>query len=231
MRRGSIEMAMGYWAYYAMWIFAALAMSHPLLLVGVLVFWLLRRSIPDPWVWLRTAGKIRTLKTQIEANPANTLARRDLADIYVQRMRPRTAAKLLEEALARRPDDAELLFLMGLARYRSGRFEEALDPLIRSVESDPAVRFGQAYMVAGDALMELGRHEEAEDAYERYTEGNSSSIEGLYKLSRAARKRRDEEGAKRALKEAVKTFSILPRFQRRKQLGWWLRAKLASLFA
>jgi len=160
----------------------------------------------------------------------NVLARRDLADIYVQRMRPRTAAKLLEEALARRPDDAELLYLMGLARWRSGQAETALEPLIRSVEADPSIRFGQAFMIAGDALMELGRFEEAEDAYERYTEGNSSSIEGFYKLSRAAGRRGQKDEAQKAMREAVGTWSALPNFQRRKQLRWWLRAKLAQPF-
>src|SRR5687768_12299023 len=142
---------MGFWTYYLAIFLLAYLFQYPWLLAAIVVFFVLRRFIPDPWVWLRTAGRIRALRQQIDANPSNATARRDLARIYLQRLRPGAALRLLERALERR-EDAETLFLTGLARYRAGDAAGALDPLVRSVAIDPRTSFGEAYLVAGDAL-------------------------------------------------------------------------------
>jgi tetratricopeptide (TPR) repeat protein len=217
---------MGYWAYYVAIFVIAYLIQYPWLLGAIVVFFLLRKVIPDPWVWLRTAGRIRALREQIDANAANATARRDLARIHLQRLRPRAALRLLDQALQRR-EDAELLFLLGLARLRTGDAQGALDPLVKSVEIDPRTNFGEAYLVAGDALRSLDRLEEAEDAYERYVDFNTSSIEGFTKLALVRRARRDATGARQALDEALRTWTQLPRFTRKQQVGWWLRAQAA----
>ncbi|MAQ19237.1 MAG: hypothetical protein CMN30_31105 [Sandaracinus sp.] len=220
---------MGYWSYYLLWMVAMWLFQYPPLLLGVVAFFLLRRFIPDPWVWLRTASKIRALRSQIDANPSNTTARRDLARIYLERMRPRTALKLLDEARQRHPDDPELLFLTGLARVRARRYEEALPALVEAIEADPRTGFGEPFKVAGDALWKLNRLEECEDAYERYTDANSSSLEGWYKLARVRRERGEKPEAKRAMDELFRTWRQIPGYSRRKQWRWWLRALPARL--
>ena len=221
---------MGYWSYYLAILLFAWVLQYPWLLIALAVFFVLRKVIPDPWVWLRTAGRIRSLRTQIDANPSNVTARRDLARIYLQRLRPRAALRLLDEARKRHPDDAELLFLTGLARYRAGDAKNALDPLVKAVEVDARVGFGEAFLVAGDALRALDRDEEAEDAYERYVDFNSSSVEGYTKLAIVRRRRGQSETARQALDEALRTWRLLPRFKRRKEVAWWLRAQAARLY-
>lgn len=221
---------MGYWTYYLAWFALAYLLRYPWLLAGVLVFFALRRFIPDPVVWLGTMGRIRRLRGDVEANPANARARRDLARIYLQRRRPRGALRLLDEALRRVPDDAELLYLAGLARLRSGEPEGALAPLVRAVELDPRVGFGEPYLVAAEALQRLGRLEEAEDALLRYVDRNSSSVQALTRLALVRSRRNDRQGAREALGEALATWSQVPRFKRRSELGWWLRAQIARVF-
>jgi tetratricopeptide (TPR) repeat protein len=169
---------------------------------------------------------MRLLQRQVDANPANVTARRDLARTYLERRLPRRALKLLDEARQRDPESAELLYLTGLARLRAGRAEDALDPLVAAVQKDDRVSFGEAYLVAGDALTQLGRHEEAIDAYERFTETNSSSVQGFIKLALAQRAHGAEGDAKESLQEGLRTFGQLPGYRRRKELGWWLRAQL-----
>jgi len=220
----------GYWTWYLAWIAAAWLFQYPWLLGGIVLFFLLRRFIPDPVVWLRTAGRIGRLKTLIGLNRANATARRDLARVYLERWRPRAALRLLDEALERHPDDAELLYLQGVARWKAGEAGEALDPIVRAVDVDPGVAYGEPYLVAGDALASLGRLEEAEDAYERYVDGNSSSVQGHLKLARVRSSQGDHEGAREALKEALSTWKALPGFRRRRELTWWLRALVARLF-
>lgn len=221
---------MGYWTYYLAWMAMTYALQRPWLMVGALVFFVLRPFIPDPVVLFRTFGRIRTLEAQIAANPANVTARRDLATIWLERLRPGRALELLDEARRRDPDNAELLYLTGLARLRSGNPEEALEPLVKAIEIDPRIRFGEPYLVAAEALIRLGRLEEAEDALERYVDSNSSSVQGHVRLATVRKERGDSEGAKKALAEALATWAQLPGYRRRIELGWWFRAQLARLW-
>ena len=159
---------MGYFAYYFAWIALTFVLRYPPLAVGLVVLFLLRQFIPDPFVLFRTMGRTRALTRQIEANPANVTARRDLAMVYIDRLRPGRALALLEEARKRFPDDAELLYLSGLAHAKRGDAAEAVPLLVRAVQIDPRVRFGEPYLVAGDALRKLGRTDDALDAFERF---------------------------------------------------------------
>jgi tetratricopeptide (TPR) repeat protein len=219
----------GYWSYYLAWFALSYFMRYPWLLVGALVFFLARKVLPDPFVLLRTAGRIGTLRRQIQANPANVLARRDLAMLLIERLRPRAARDVLVDALGRDPKNAELHYLSGLASHRAGDHEAALAPLVQAVELDPRVGFGEPYLVAGLALLRLGRLDEAEDAIERYTRANTSSVEGHLRLAQVRSKKRDRDGTQRALREAIDTFHQVPSYQKRKQLRWWLQAQLARL--
>lgn len=221
---------MGYYTYYLALIVVSMIAQYPPLLVGIVVFFLLRRWLPDPIVLWRTMGRIQALHRQIDANPANVTARRDLAMVYVERLRPGRALELLEEARKRFPEDAELLYLSGLAHWKRGDAEKALGPLVKSIQLDPRVRFGEPYLVAGDALKKLGRTEEAIDAYERFVHTNSSSVEGQVKLALAHRANRDPKAAKAALAEAFTTWAQIPGYKRRKELSWWLYAWICRLF-
>ena len=198
-------------------------------MVGAVVFFVVRPWLPDPFVLWSTMGRIRALKSQIAVNSSNVTARRDLARIYVARLQPGAALLLLDEARVRHPDDPELLFLTGLARLRSGDAEGALEPLIRAVEVEPRLLYGEPFRVAAEALVKLGRLEEAEDALERYVGINSSTVEGYTQLARVRSDRGNKDGAREAINEALRTFRQLPGYQRRKQLDWWLRAQYTSV--
>ncbi len=216
---------MRYWTYYIAMFFLSYALARPWVMVGAVVFFVLRPVLPDPWVLWSTMGKIRALKGQIAVNSSNVTARRDLARIYIARLQPGSALLLLDEARVRHPDDPELLFLTGLARLRTGDAEGALEPLIRAVEVEPRLLYGEPFRIAAEALVKLGRLEEAEDALDRYVGINSSTVEGYTQLARVRHDRGDKEGAKQAIQEALQTFAQLPGYQRRKQFDWWLRAQ------
>jgi tetratricopeptide (TPR) repeat protein len=182
------------------------------------------------------------LRAQVEINPANVTARRDLASIYLDVLRPRAALKLIQEALGRTPNDAELLYLSGLALERAGSHADALVPLVRAVEVDPRVRFGEPYLVAGDALSALGRHAEAQDAYERYVDSNSSDVVGYVRLARALSRLGERKDAEKQLAEGGATWASLPGWRKRRAFWrgyfglfwtrvWWLRQPSAIAFS
>lgn len=216
--------------YYLFWLIVptilAVVSAHPSVLVVVVVALVARRWIPDPIAYVRHAGRVRSLQSQVEVNPANATARAQLAEIWLAKRRPRRAIPLLEQALERDPTSAELRYLLGLAQVRAGNAEAALAPLSEALAKDPKVRYGSAYLAIGDALVQVNRLDEGIDAYERFLKINTSSLEGYAKLSRARRKNRDEAGARAAHAQAMETFRVLPPFQRRKQLLWWLQLKI-----
>jgi tetratricopeptide (TPR) repeat protein len=134
---------------------------------------------------------------------------------------------LLEQALEREPESAELQYLLGLARVRAGMAAAAVEPLAAAIAREPKLRYGHASLTLGDAYFALGRIDDAVEAYQRAMKINTSSLEGYAKLAHALEKKPDLEAAQRVRREALETYKVLPAYQRRNQLGWWLRAKLA----
>jgi tetratricopeptide (TPR) repeat protein len=230
----------GYWSYYLVSILLAYAMQKPAAAALALVFWVCRGFLPDPVVWLRTMGRIRSLRAQIDLNPANMVATRDLARLYLERKRPRKAIELIEKTRQRMAestrhpqgslDDAELLFQLGVARLGAGEPEAALEPLVGAVTIAPDVGRGDPYLVASDALARLGRWEEAEDSLDRFLSHNQSSVQAYVKLARARAKQKDEAGTKEAVAQARQTWGVLPSFKRRHEWPWYLAALVAPLW-
>ena len=230
---------MGYWSYYLLSFLLAYATQNPAAAVLALVFWLCRGFLPDPVVWLRTMSKISRLRAEIEINPSNMMATRDLARLYLERKRPKQAIVLIEKTRQRMAestrhpqgslDDAELLFQLGIARMKCGEPEAALEPLVAAIAIAPEVGRGDPYLVAGDALAKLGRWEEAEDSLERFIGKNTSSVQAYVKLAPVRAKRSDEAGSKDAITQGKQTWGVLPSFKRRHEWPWYLAA-LASPF-
>lgn len=223
---------MGYLTYfilfYAFEYLAGFGIRYPYLILAAVGIYVLRRMrwLPDPYLWLKHAGRVRRLKGEIAQNAENVTARRDLARIWLEKRRPRRAIKLLEEARRREPDNAELAFLLGKAQLQSGHAEESLPFLVESAQKNERIYYGEAYLLAGRALLQLRRAPEAEDALDRYHAINSSSVEGQVLLAIARREQGDKPGADKAMHEALDTFSQVPGFRRRAELLWWLRANL-----
>lgn len=215
---------MSYWSYYLLWTFFAYAARQPILLVGVALFLLLRRFIPDPGALFRATSRLGKLRSQVAVNGADVKARRDLAQIYLDLLRPGAALELLNEGLARKPDEAELQYLAGVALQRVGKHEDALPRLERAVDLSPRIRFGMPFMLAGDSLLALGRYEEAISAYEHYIDVNSSDIAGPSRMAIAQAKLGDHDGARKSIDDALKTWSMLPGGLKRRSFGRWLAA-------
>jgi hypothetical protein len=225
-RRGAGDSSWG--SYYLFWIVApvliAAVSSHPAVLLVVVVGLVARRWLPDPYLALKYRGRVRALEVDVATNPGNVTARRDLASIWLEKRRAGRALPLLEQALGRDGKSPQLLYLNGVALLLAGRHQPALDALISVVHVEPGFRYGEAYLRAADALIALKRWEDADEALGHYLKINSSSLEGLYKRAKIRKARGDAPGAKQAIAELRDTWGTLPSFQRRKQLGWYLKA-------
>jgi tetratricopeptide (TPR) repeat protein len=230
-----------YWMYYALTFFLAYAQRNPLFGLAAIVFIVARPWLPDPVVIFKNLTRIGTLKRQAKVNAANITARRDLAMAYLDLRWNKSALKWLDEARSRDPRDQEVAYLRGLALLRSGDAENALRAFGEAVGIDPDAgepfssesargaerafrRYGEAYLGAAEALARLKRYPQAADALEVAASYNSSSLEPLVRLARVRRRLDDDAGARSAAREARRTWSQLPGFMKRKQLGWWLKS-------
>jgi tetratricopeptide (TPR) repeat protein len=219
----------GYLGYYLAWMLLSYGLRQPWLLLGLAALWLLRGLIPPPRALFGALGRARRLRQQVQVNRANITARRDLATIYLELLRPRRALELLEEGLALAPEDTELLYLSGLALHRSGQHEQALERLLRAVEKDARLRHGQPYLVAGDALLALRRWEDAIDGYERFVDFNSSDVTVHTQLARAHAGAKSYARARAALLAGIDTWHSLPGSMKRRQFAAYLRAQWARI--
>ncbi|HSC88910.1 MAG TPA: tetratricopeptide repeat protein [Polyangiaceae bacterium] len=214
---------MPYFTYYLLWLALSWLLREPIWLLGILAFLLLRRVLPDPGRLFGSLSRLGPLRAQIEANPANSTARLELARHYLDLRRPGRALEQLEEARRRFPDDAELLFTSGQALLELKRYDEAITALDAALHSSARVRFGLPYLVKGDAHYGAGRWLEAAQSYEEYLGTNSSDVEGYVRLGRAALKLGRRDDARRVLEEGGTTYEALRGGVRRKAFGPWVR--------
>jgi tetratricopeptide (TPR) repeat protein len=226
--RGASRSNAGWGSYYLFWIVApallAAVSSHPAFLIVIVVGLLLRRWLPDPILFFKHQARVRSLQADIDANASNATARRDLAKIWLEKHRPRRALPLLEQAIARDPSSIELLYLSGVAHLQAGHHEKAVEALVGVAHREPNFQYGEAYLRAADALIALGRWDDAADALERYVKINSSNIEGRAKRLRVCKARKDASGEQKAKADLKDVWRALPGYQRRKQVGWYLRS-------
>lgn len=146
MRRGGTSWS----SYYLFWFLgpavAALLLAHPAILLLVPVALVARRWIPDPWLAVKYAGRVRSIDADVRANPDNITARRNLAVIWLEKRRPQRALALLEQALKRDPEDIELHHLRGIALLGARRWEASVDELLEVLRREPRFRYGEAYL-------------------------------------------------------------------------------------
>jgi tetratricopeptide (TPR) repeat protein len=88
------------------------------------------------------------------------------------------ATALLEGVLARNPMDANALFYLGLSRAGKQRYKEAIEPLTRVTELQPA--FPGAWLELGICYGKLGDVERALDAYEKNLRLDPANAATLY---------------------------------------------------
>jgi Flp pilus assembly protein TadD len=98
------------------------------------------------------------LEARLKAHPTVD-AYVELGKWFTDHHKPGCAAGAIESALKLEPDAPGLLYLQGLSLCSAGRTQEALIPLRRSIDLDPAE--AQTHIVLGAAYVTLGRDQEA----------------------------------------------------------------------
>lgn len=201
-------------------------LRHPYILLAAVLIYIFRDRIPDPSAYLRRAKAYSRLKYAVGVNPHDSTARRDLGMVLLEKKRLKEALDNLQEAL-KKDDSAEINHLTGVAYLRSGNPEMAVDHLKKTISLDPRFRYGETYFYLGEALLAVGRPDEALGYLSTGLSINNTSIEGLYLYARAlsALDRKDE--AKKAVEDGIGYHKRNPGFRRRRD--WRSYVKLKAL--
>jgi tetratricopeptide (TPR) repeat protein len=215
---------------WLLWLITTVIVGNPFvaLLIVLAVFYFGSAQFTgrawNPFAPLQRKRQIDRLRTAIEANPENAAAHNDLGRILALRGRFAEAIPHLEKARKRSPDSAETAFFFGYALLATGREEEGLTLIEEALAEKPRMRYGEPYRLTGDVYLRAGRFVEALPWYETFTRLNTDSTEGFYKLGKCLAGTGREEEARAALRAALAAYRQAPRFIRRAQRLWYLKA-------
>jgi tetratricopeptide (TPR) repeat protein len=163
---------------------------------------------------------VGTLRT----NPHDASAQAGLGRLLVEAGQPARALPHLEAAYARAPDVAETAYYLGAALLRLGDGARGRPLVEAALERDPRLGYGVPHLRLADYYLDHGAPAEALGSLQRFVEMHASSVEGQYKLARALLATGRPERARAALDEAVRAYAGAPRFKRRDERLWRLRA-------
>lgn len=162
----------------------------------------------------RTVADIARLEAAVAANPSDGDSQRDLGFALLQRVRETADPSLyapadvaFKAALAITPDDALVLVGIGGLELGKHRFAEALVTGRKAVELSP--NLASARVVVVDALVELGRYDEADVAAGEML-ATASDLSTLARVSYLAELHGKLDVALTAMQMATKTKGLEP---------------------
>ena len=176
---------------------------------------------------------IRQLERAVATNPHDAAARADLGRLLVEAGRPARALPHLEAAAERAPEVAETAYYLGAACLGAGDLARGQLLIEHALAADPKLRYGEPHLALADYFLGHGRPAEALPHLERFTAIHASSVEGRYKLARAAFAAGTPARARAALDEAADVYRAAPSFKRREERLWrlkaaWLRRRVTA---
>lgn len=153
------------------------------------------------------AQQIEALQGYLRAQPEDASAYTRLGEIYLQRGRETgdptyysKAEGVLQEALRRRPTEVDTLNALGTLALARHQFAEALTLAEQVQALNPAN--ARSYGIAGDALAELGRYDEAFAAYQTMVD-RRPDLASYARVSHARELLGDRAGAIDAMQRAI----------------------------
>ena len=122
------------------------------------------------WSWLgdsfktqgRLNGAIRAYKTSLALNPKQIPTWVALGEALSVAGRNDEAEEILSNAATVRPKEAWFWYLLGIHRLKVEKYQEAIEPLGKSIELNPSP---MAYHALGSIYLRLGQKDKAEQSF------------------------------------------------------------------
>ncbi|AIQ12720.1 tetratricopeptide repeat protein [Paenibacillus durus] len=177
-------------------------------------------SIARPF---RRARQGSRLRTQISLNPNDVSSKFELARLLAERKKFREAQELLLQIGDRYEQSAEYWVDLGYANIKLGQLEEGESQMLRGLEINQRVQYGQPYLRLAEGFRHSDRDKSLHYLHE-FKEIQSSSSEAYYLLGSMYKALGQSTEAKQAFTESIDVYRSLPRYKKRQERGWALRS-------
>jgi len=195
------------------------------ILVLLLLLYFLDRSFigffPSFLRPIRRSRRLSKALQDIRERPFDVSAKQEAARLYMEKKRWSDARRLLEQIMPVMEHSAEVTCDLGICRVKTGDVEQGERDILRALEMNPRVRYGEPYLRLAEALAPTSA-ERAVAALQRFREANSSSCELYYRLGRFYETLGRKADAKAAYAEAVDVYRALPKYKRKTERRWAL---------
>ncbi len=148
-----------------------------------------------------------------------------LGTLLARQGRHAAAERWLAEAARREPQSVEAQYRLAASLFELGRAAEAA-PLFEQVhQAKPDHDYGLAYLRLAQCQQRLGATDRAAVVYQQMLRLYRGHPEATYHHGLLLAERGDLAGAAAAMREMISTLRLAPRFQRRRNRHWMLRAR------
>ncbi|MGZ4164531.1 MAG: tetratricopeptide repeat protein [Tumebacillaceae bacterium] len=167
-------------------------------------------------------SRMSQLRNTIRLSPHDTSSKLDLARLLIEKKRFEEAAQLLQTASKVMPDSAEVLYDLGYCQLKLGQVVEGESLLLKALEINPRVRYGEPYLRMSEAVAAT-QPEKAMRYLEEFRGIHSSSIEGYYQMGQLYTALGNKQQAQQAYSEALAIYRGLPPYKKRSERKWaWM---------
>lgn len=179
-------------------------------------------SITRPFKRMRA---ISSLRQQLALNPHDLSSKRDLARLLLERKKYNEAFTLLKEMEPASEQSAEFWDDLGTAALGLSQVEEAESHMLRALELNERVRYGQPYLRLA-AVYQTRDTAKAITYAEKFGQIHSSSSETYYLLGNVYASLNRKPDALQAYHESIAIYRSLPKYKKRQERRWALRSWL-----
>ncbi|MDB5054100.1 MAG: repeat-containing protein [Bacilli bacterium] len=174
---------------------------------------------------LKRNRRLSQLKQELFTQLHNTSGKLEAAWLLIEKKKYREALVYLEEVRLVLDDSADALYAYGLCYLKLGDLALGEKWMLQSLELNPRVKYGEAYLRLGEALS-IVEPERALAYLQKFREMQSSSCEAYYRLGQLYRRLRRVDEARNTFAETLLIYRTLPRYKRRTErrwaiLAWW----------
>jgi tetratricopeptide (TPR) repeat protein len=210
-------------------VYGAMSLAFPLFLVTVYLapglFLEMRDVIWQSWERLRTRrDEIDQLQRKINHldRPHHML---QLGAVYARQGRVAQAAEWFRRALDKEPDSLDAQYKLALCLYQQRQYPQAVELLEKVHTAKPDHDYGQAYLRLAQCHQQLGNWDRASEVYERFLRYYPGQPEGCYHYALLQDGRQNHSRAVELMRELIFSVRHSPRFQRRRNRHWALKAR------
>jgi tetratricopeptide (TPR) repeat protein len=176
-------------------------------------------NIARPFV---VRSRMSQLRNTIKLSPHDTSSKVELARLFLEKKRYTEALPLLQAAFKVMPDSAEVMYDLGFCQLKLGDVEAGESLILRALDINPRVRYGEPYLRLGEAFAAT-QPDKAIMYLEAFRGIHSSSIEGYYQMGKIYTAMGNKQAAQQAFQEAQHIYRGLPKYKRRTERKWaWL---------